>query len=362
MNKENYRDWLKLVSISGLGSGKIQRLLKIFQSPNKIFRSTKFELSDLSFLSENVIKEIVENSDNEFVENQLQMLGKHNVRLISILDEEYPDLLKFIYAPPIFLYIKGKILPNDNNAIAIVGTRKASNYGKLSTQKIASEIAKSGFTIISGLAYGIDGCAHNAALNVGGRTIAVFGTGLETVYPSSHRNLAERIVQNGALISEFPMGTKIETWNFPTRNRIISGMSKGTLVIEGGKKSGALLTAKMALDQNREVFAIPGNINSKNSEGPNYLIKLGAKIVTKASDILEEYQVQMQVDTEKITPKMNKNEEKIYKLLQQNEKNLNLDKMVEISNFSPAQLSVMLFNMEMKGIVKRGAQNQYMLL
>ena len=362
MNKENYRDWLKLVSISGLGSGKIQRLLKIFQSPNKIFRSTKFELSDLSFLSENVIKEIVENSDNEFVENQLQMLGKHNVRLISILDEEYPDLLKFIYAPPIFLYIKGKILPNDNNAIAIVGTRKASNYGKLSTQKIASEIAKSGFTIISGLAYGIDGCAHNAALNVGGRTIAVFGTGLETVYPSSHRNLAERIAQNGALISEFPMGTKIETWNFPTRNRIISGMSKGTLVIEGGKKSGALLTAKMALDQNREVFAIPGNINSKNSEGPNYLIKLGAKIVTKASDILEEYQVQMQVDTEKITPKMNKNEEKIYKLLQQNEKNLNLDKMVEISNFSPAQLSVMLFNMEMKGIVKRGAQNQYMLL
>ncbi|MBL7107976.1 MAG: DNA-protecting protein DprA [Candidatus Cloacimonetes bacterium] len=362
MNKENYRDWLKLVSISGLGSGKIQRLLKIFQSPNKIFRSTKFELSDLSFLSENVIKEIVENSDNEFVENQLQMLGKHNVRLISILDEEYPDLLKFIYAPPIFLYIKGKILPKDNNAIAIVGTRKASNYGKLSTQKIASEIAKSGFTIISGLAYGIDGCAHNAALNAGGRTIAVFGTGLETVYPSSHRNLAERIVQNGALISEFPMGTKIETWNFPTRNRIISGMSKGTLVIEGGKKSGALLTAKMALDQNREVFAIPGNINSKNSEGPNYLIKLGAKIVTKASDILEEYQVQMQVDTEKITPKMNKNEEKIYKLLQQNEKNLNLDKMVEISNFSPAQLSVMLFNMEMKGIVKRGAQNQYMLL
>lgn len=362
MNKENYRDWLKLVSISGLGSGKIQRLLKIFQSPNKIFRSTKFELSDLSFLSENVIKEIVENSDNEFVENQLQMLGKHNVRLISILDEEYPDLLKFIYAPPIFLYIKGKILPKDNNAIAIVGTRKASNYGKLSTQKIASEIAKSGFTIISGLAYGIDGCAHNAALNVGGRTIAVFGTGLETVYPSSHRNLAERIAQNGALISEFPMGTKIETWNFPTRNRIISGMSKGTLVIEGGKKSGALLTAKMALDQNREVFAIPGNINSKNSEGPNYLIKLGAKIVTKASDILEEYQVQMQVDTEKITPKMNKNEEKIYKLLQQNEKNLNLDKMVEISNFSPAQLSVMLFNMEMKGIVKRGAQNQYMLL
>ena len=362
MNKENYRDWLKLVSISGLGSGKIQRLLKIFQSPNKIFRSTKFELSDLSFLSENVIKEIVENSDNEFVENQLQMLGKHNVRLISILDEEYPDLLKFIYAPPIFLYIKGKILPKDNNAIAIVGTRKASNYGKLSTQKIASEIAKSGFTIISGLAYGIDGCAHNAALNAGGRTIAVFGTGLETVYPSSHRNLAERIAQNGALISEFPMGTKIETWNFPTRNRIISGMSKGTLVIEGGKKSGALLTAKMALDQNREVFAIPGNINSKNSEGPNYLIKLGAKIVTKASDILEEYQVQMQVDTEKITPKMNKNEEKIYKLLQQNEKNLNLDKMVEISNFSPAQLSVMLFNMEMKGIVKRGAQNQYMLL
>jgi DNA processing protein len=362
MDKKEYRDWLKLVSIKGLGQGKIRRLLKIFHSAQKIFEADKHQLSNLAFLPENVVHEIVRNEDNEFIEKQLRMLEKCHVRLISITDEEYPDLLKFIYAPPVLLYIKGKILPGDGRSLAIVGTRRPTNYGRMMAHKIGSEIAKAGFTVVSGLAYGIDSCAHKAALNVGGRTAAVCGTGLDIVYPAVHRALAKDIIQSGALISEFPLGTKIEAWNFPTRNRIISGMSKGTLVIEGGKNSGALLTAKMALDQNRDVFALPGNINSPQSEGPNYLIKLGAKIVTKAEDILEEYHIKMQVEPEKIAPKMTEGEGQIYNLLQKNGKNLTLDEMVGLSDFSPSQLSVMLLNMEFKGVIRRGAQNRYWLL
>jgi len=362
MDKKEYYNWLKLVSIKGLGQGKIRRLLKIFHSPQKIFEANKHQLSNLTFLSENAVNEISKNENEEFIENQLRLLERYNVRLISITDEEYPDLLKFIYAPPIVLYVKGKILPRDSRALAIVGTRKPTDYGRMTAHKISSEIAKAGFTVVSGLAYGIDGSAHSAALEVGGRTIAVCGTGLETVYPAAHRDLAVHIIQSGALISEFPLGTKIEAWNFPTRNRIISGMSKGTLVVEGGKNSGALLTAKMALEQNRDVFAIPGNVDSPQSEGPNYLIKLGAKIVTKAEDILEEYHIKMQVESEKITPKMTKEEGEIYKLLQKNDRNLGLDEMVELSDFSPSQISVLLLNMEFKGIVKRSAQNHYLLL
>ncbi|MEA3475461.1 MAG: DNA-processing protein DprA [Candidatus Cloacimonadota bacterium] len=362
MDKKEYRDWLKLVSIKGIGQGKIRRLLKIFHSPEKVFDANKHQLSNLTFLSKNAVNEISKNENEEFIENQLKLLERYDVRLISITDEEYPDLLKFIYDPPILLYIKGEILPQDSRAIAIVGTRKPTNYGRLSAIKIGVEIARTGFTIVSGLAYGIDSCAHKAALDAGGRTIAVYGTGLDIVYPAVHRALAKDIIQSGALISEFPLGTKIEAWNFPTRNRIISGMCKGTFVIEGKKTSGALLTAKMALEQNRDVFALPGNINSPQSEGPNYLIKLGAKIVTKAEDILEEYHIKMQVESEKITPKMTKEEGEVYKLLQKNDRNLGLDEMVTLSDFSPARISAMLLNMELKGIIKRGAQNRYWLV
>jgi len=362
MDKKEYHDWLKLVSIKGIGQGKIRRLLKVFHSPQKIFEANKHQLSDLTFLSKNAVNEISKSENEEFVENQLKLLERYNVRLISITDEEYPDLLKFIYDPPILLYIKGEILPRDSRAIAIVGTRKPTSYGRISARKIGVEIVRTGFTIVSGLAYGIDSCVHKAALDTGGRTIAVCGTGLDIVYPAVHRALAKDIIQSGALISEFPLGSKIEAWNFPTRNRIISGMCKGTFVIEGKKTSGALLTAKMALEQNRDVFALPGNINSPQSEGPNYLIKLGAKIVTNAKDILEEYHIKMQVESEKITPKMTEEEGEIYKLLQKNDRNLGLDEMVTLLDFSPARISAMLLNMELKGIIKRGAQNRYWLV
>jgi DNA processing protein len=375
MKKEDYYHWLKLVSINGLGTGKIQRLLKIFHSPEKIFTADRHQLSDLPFLPEPLVDKILRPDNEEFVSNQLELLDKYGVGLISIHDEEYPDLLKFIYNPPILLYIKGTILPEDNRSFAIVGTRKPTAYGKMVVEVIGRKVAQAGFTIVSGLAYGIDKHAHEAALDAGGRTIAVCGTGLDTIYPYAHRKLAEEIIHNGALISELPLRSKIEAWNFPARNRIISGMSKGTLVIEGKKTSGALLTAKIALDQNRDVFAVPGNINSPQSEGPNMLIKQGAKLVTSAEDILEEYKVQLQIaehahagqserqePKKAFIPKMTNEESEIYRLLQDNQKNLTLDKMVQLTQFSPAELSVILLNMELKGIIKREAQNRYWLL
>ncbi|MGC9337055.1 MAG: DNA-processing protein DprA [Candidatus Cloacimonadia bacterium] len=375
MRKEDYYHWLKLVSIEGLGAGKLQRLLKIFHSPQEVFEADRKMLSDLQFLSEPLVDKILQPQNEEFVHNQLELLDRYEVRLISIHDEEYPDLLKFTYNPPILLYIKGEILPEDNRSLAIVGTRKPTSYGKMVVEVIARELARSGFTIVSGLAYGIDKYSHQAALAAGGRTIAVCGTGLDTVYPPSHRRLAQEIIQNGALISEFPLKSKIEPWNFPTRNRIISGMSKGTLVIEGKKTSGALLTAKIALDQNRDVFAVPGNINSPQSEGPNMLIKQGAKLVTKVEDVLEEYRVELEIAGEQsekqskrqenkkeFVPKMTNEESEIYRLLQDNQKNLTLDKMVQLTRFSAAELSVILLNMELKGIIRREAQNRYWLM
>jgi len=368
MKKSEYYAWLRLVSVKGLGPETIQKLLTKYSTPDEIFKKSREELTELSFISDKLAGNILENQKEEFIEKQLALLEKYNVRLLSILDDEYPRLLKYSYNPPILLYVKGELLLDDDLAFAVVGTRKPTQYGKIAVRRIVPKLSLAGFTIVSGLAYGIDGAAHHEALNAGGRTVAVFGTGLDTIYPSAHRELAKRVLTNGALISELPLGSKIEAWNFANRNRIISGMSKGTLVVEGVKTSGALLTAKYALEQNRDIYAIPGNINSPQSEGPNYLIKLGAKIVSDPADILEEYQLKLKLvnDTASIDDKpkvkLSGSEEKIYKLLITNEKNLSLDKMVELTDESPAALSGILLQMEFKGLVKRGAQNRYWLI
>lgn len=368
MEKSEYYDWLRIVTVKGLGSETIQKLLTKYHNPGKIFKTSKDELIEISYIPQKVVENIIHFDQQEFVERQSQLLEKHNVHLISILDDEYPRLLKYIYNPPILLYIKGQLLPEDELAFAVVGTRKPTQYGKIAVRKIVPKLTLSGFTIVSGLAYGIDAAAHEEALQTGGRTIAVFGTGLDIIYPTANRKLADRVLANGALISEIPLGEKIEAWNFANRNRIISGMSKGTLDVEGAKTSGALLTAKYALEQNRDVYAIPGNINSPQSEGPNYLIKIGAKIVSCSEDILEEYQLTLQLTSdskqkvEKPKVKLSDEEDQIYKLLIKNEKNLSLDRMVELTGENPSKLSSILLQMEFKGLIKRGAQNRYWLV
>ncbi|MBU4370105.1 DNA-processing protein DprA [Patescibacteria group bacterium] len=212
------------------------------------------------------------------------------MQTIHIKDKNYPELLKEIYNPPQTLYINGQLKAKEMYPLAVVGTRKISLYGQKITRFLVKALAQAGFTIISGLALGVDGIAHQATLDAGGRTIAVLGSGLDIIYPYSHQQLAQKIIEsNGAIVSEYEPKTRPSKWAFPARNRIVAGMSLGILVIEAPKKSGALITARFALEQGREVFAVPGNVDNKNSEGCNLLIKMGAKPVTKPEDILESF-------------------------------------------------------------------------
>lgn len=216
------------------------------------------------------------------------------MQTIDIKHKSYPTLLKEIYDPPQTLYVNGQLRAKEKYPLAVVGTRKVSLYGKKITRSLVEALAQAGFTIISGLALGVDGIAHQTTLDVGGKTIAVLGSGLDIIYPSFHQQLAQKIIEsNGAIISEYELKTRPSKWTFPARNRIVAGMSLGTLVIEAPKKSGALITARFALEQGREVFAVPGSVYNENSAGCNLLIKMGAKPVTKPEDILEAFNLNL---------------------------------------------------------------------
>ena len=289
-----------------------------------------------------------------------QKIEKQNVNFIISSENKYPDLLKEISYSPFSLYINGEI-PEEMPCIAIVGTRKVSVYGKLVTEKLVQELVRHNFIIVSGLAYGVDTIAHKTALKNKGKTIAVLGSGLNNVYPYSNKKLSEQITKRGALISEYPLESSALSHYFPWRNRIISGLSLATVVIEAPEKSGALITAKFALEQNREVFAIPGSIFNKNSIGTNDLIKQGAKLVSKVEDILEELNIQYTLPIIEEPPSLkfdSKNEEKIYKSLSK-EKPLTIDKIIEISNLSPKEVLVILTELELKEFIKNTDSGSY---
>jgi DNA processing protein len=221
------------------------------------------------------------------------------INLLTINDKEYPELLKKIYDPPKELYIKGETAALNNKCLAIVGTRTATDYGKRIARQFANELAQCGFTIVSGLAEGIDTEAHAGALEAGGKTIAVFGCGIDKVFPPENLELAEKIEKNGALVSEYQPGSLAAKWTFPRRNRIISGLSLGVVMVEGSYESGAMITAKLALDEGREVFAVPGNIEIDQTKGPHWLIKQGAKLAGNVDDILEEFNIKRVTGSEK---------------------------------------------------------------
>ena len=226
-------------------------------------------------------------------EEAIQKATEKNALIFSLEDDEYPKLLKNIYDPPPVLYVKGEGFSPDAKTLAIVGTRKASHYGKEIAKKLAFELASLGITVVSGMALGIDTAAHAGALAANGKTIAVFGCGVDVIYPFSNRELARKIESSGAVVSEFPMGTGVDKGHFPRRNRVIAGLSLGVIVVEGHYDSGAMITAKYALDEGREVFAVPGNVELDQSKGPHWLIKQGAKLVESVDDVLEELNMAM---------------------------------------------------------------------
>ncbi len=282
--------WIWFSKLTNISNKIKNRLLEEYKTPERIWNLDKKELMKVEGIGEK-IADIILNSKNKLnLENELQYIKNNNISIINIEDESYPKLLKQIYDPPICLYIKGDTQILNDFSLAIIGCRQCSNYGSKIAKDIAYSLAKKDINIVSGLARGIDTFAHIGAVNGNGKTIAVVGTGLDIVYPYQNKILEENIVKKGgAIVSEYPLGTKPIKTNFPERNRIISGLSKGVIVVEAKEKSGTLITVDFALEQGRNVYVVPGNINSKNSVGTNELIKEGAKPITKLADILEDF-------------------------------------------------------------------------
>jgi DNA processing protein len=279
-------DLLLLMTVPGVGSQKIRHLVQKFGSPGAVLKASAEELIHTAHVDEQTARDI-RNPDAAFVERQIAAVEKSHVSYVSIWDDSYPELLKKIHDPPVLLFIKG-VVPADERWIAVVGTRSPSSYGRRMAEKLAGDLAARKFTVVSGMARGIDTHAHQGALE-NGLTVAVLGCGVNVVYPPENIRLYERIQQHGAIVSEFFIDQKPYPGHFPKRNRIISGLCLGTVVIEAGEKSGALITAYMALDQGREVFALPGQAGAQNSKGPHQLIREGAKLIETAEDILEEF-------------------------------------------------------------------------
>jgi DNA processing protein len=279
--------WLALRMAAGVGTRKAGRLVEIFRTPQAIFRASRSEL-EAAGLSAGVAQSIASGCAFEEAAEQREKVVKLGVELVPITDSRYPARLKEIFDPPPLLYARGRVELLGNLMLGVVGTRRPTPYGTQVATRLAKDLSEAGLTIASGMARGIDTAAHRAVLEAGGDTVAVFGCGVDECYPAENRKLAELLALKGLVVSEFPMGAPPYPQNFPVRNRIISGMSAGVLVVEGGEYSGSTITAKLAAEQNRAMFAVPGNVTSKMSWGPNLLIKQGAKLVQEWNDVVTE--------------------------------------------------------------------------
>ena len=275
--------------IPGVGYQTIRRLLTAFESAQRALDATLEELTQVEGLTANISQQLVSGKSRVSVDQELELIEAHNCHLLAINDSTYPMLLKEIADPPPLLYVRGELGQPDAPSITIVGTRSPTNYGKTISRQLSQQLAESGITVISGFARGIDTCAHQGALQANGRTIAVLGNGLSQIYPAENRELADEIMKSGALISEFPMTVPPFPKNFPRRNRVVSGMSSGTVVVEASIRSGSLITARHAAEQGREVFAVPGQIFSNQSKGSHQLINQGAKLINAIDDIWEAF-------------------------------------------------------------------------
>jgi DNA processing protein len=349
--------WLALGLIPGVGSVLFKRLLDRFKTPEAVFSAPMKELLRIEGLGEKVAREILNGPMEKRVEEESSLLGKVGGKIVTLKDDGYPRRLKDIYDPPALLYVRGELRREDTLAIAIVGSRKTSPYGRWITEKIGEDLARHGVTVVSGMARGIDSVAHMGALQGGGRTIAVLGCGVDVIYPLENRNLFYQIIEHGAVLSEFPMGSPPEGGHFPRRNRIISGLSIGVVIVQAGSESGSLITANYALEQGREVFAIPGNVGAQGSRGTNQLIKEGAKLVESSEDILEEILPQWRREEEipaiPESPMADLTEEEkiLYKLL--GETPLHIDAIIRESQLDPGKVSSLLLHLELKGLISQ---------
>ncbi|HET8549368.1 MAG TPA: DNA-processing protein DprA [Bryobacteraceae bacterium] len=287
LTAEHELHWLALHLVPGLGARKTGQLIARFRTPEAVFRASAAELEGAG-LSGAVARSIASGCAFEEAVEQQAKLRETGTRLVPVTDPAYPARLKEIYDPPPVLFARGRVELLDTLMIGVVGTRRPTPYGVAATRRLATDLAAARVTIVSGMARGIDTAAHQAAFEAQGNTVAVFGCGVDMIYPAENRKLAAEIASRGLIVSEFPMGAPPYPQNFPVRNRIVSGMSAGVLVVEGAQYSGSAITARTAMDQGREVFAVPGNITSRMSWGPNLLIKQGAKLVQDWNDVVVE--------------------------------------------------------------------------
>ncbi|MDE0467336.1 MAG: DNA-processing protein DprA [Candidatus Poribacteria bacterium] len=274
--------------IQGVGLKTVQILRDVFGSAERALQATPDELKKNDQLSPTVCDLLTHKPVLYPIEHELELIRKYGCQVITLYDPAYPPHLKQIDTPPLVLYVKGELVPEDALSLSFVGSRNAKDYGRKVSYRLSYQLAQRGLTVVSGFAKGIDTAAHRGALEAGGRTIAVMGNGLSLIYPATNKDLAEKITESGALISEFPMGAKPKPRNFPRRNRIISGLTLGTVVVEASNRSGALITARLAGEQGREVFAVPGEIFSELSTGTHKLINNGAKLINTVDDLLNE--------------------------------------------------------------------------
>jgi DNA processing protein len=354
-----YASWLALARIRGLGCASFKKLADFFGDPVRALSATENTLAQVPGLERPAIEGILGFSEWGEVAKEIERSAQAGAIILPYTAARYPARLKTIADPPPFLYVKGELRDEDERAIAVVGSRSASEYGLRVTRDLCGGLASLGFTIVSGMARGIDAAAHEAALEAGGRTVAVLGSGIDVVYPPEHEQLYQKISRQGAVVSEWSMGTPPISFNFPARNRLISGMAVGVVVVEATEKSGSLITAALALEQGREVFAVPGEAGASRSRGTHQLIRQGAKLVERVEDILEEVAPQLAGRSTTpqaslplaLPPNLSPEAKKIFELVLGRPRQI--DEVIETSGLAPAKVSEILLDLEILGLLKQ---------
>lgn len=366
MDSQNLHSWLTLKNVPGVGNLLFKRLVTQFNSPAEVLQATREtpkKLHTIPGITQRLIDAMARAKAPHWTETELEKVHEHGYRIVTLTDPDYPALLAQIPDPPPYIYVAGK-MPDSDITIAMVGSRKPTQYGRQICHKLSVQLAAKGATIVSGMALGIDTTAHEGALSVdGGRTIAVLGSGLAQIYPSQNRQLFRRMIEKNAVISEFPLFARPEAHHFPQRNRIISGLSLGTVVVEAAIRSGSLITARLAAEQNREVFAVPGSIDSFESAGTHQLIQQGAKLVTSPDDILDEFPCLSTPATEPSSavtaPQLTEEQENICKLLSPYP--VHIDEIVKQSQQAAGTVSGILLQLELIGVVLQSPGKRFSL-
>ncbi len=365
--------WLALRAVNGLGEAALFRLVQTFGSPGAVLTASAAELTGAgcSAALAQAIQRGPDAQARERIDRELDAIDRLNLSVVTCLDEEYPVRLRMIPDPPPVLYVAGRLELSDQCAVAIVGARRASQAGRVLAEELSRDLAAAGFTIVSGLARGIDAAAHRGALAAGGRTVAVLGCGVDRTYPPEHDKLREQIEAHGAVLSELPPGSLPHSYHFPRRNRIISGLCLGVVVAEAAIESGSLITARLAADQGREVFAVPGFAKAANSRGPNGLIKQGAKLVECAQDVIDEILPQVDAvfkrrvnarafEAHEPSSSLSGDEAKVYDALSHEPQHM--DDVVVKTGLSPSKVAALLLALELKQRVRQLPGQSYLRL